>query len=54
MVDIDGDGDYDLRLRFKVSKIGIACGDTELSLSGSTFDGTEIVGTDSIVTTGCN
>ncbi len=54
VVDTDGDGDNDLKLRFKVSEIGISCGDTELSLSGSTFDGTEIVGTDSIVTTGCN
>lgn len=54
VVDVDGDGDNDLKLRFKVSEIGIACGDTELSLSASTFDGTEIVATDSIVTTGCN
>ena len=52
--DVDGDGDVDLRLRFKVSEIGIACGDTELSLSGLTYDGTEIVGSDSIVTKGCN
>jgi hypothetical protein len=54
VVDVDGDGDNDLKLRFKVSEIGISCGDTELSLSASTFDGTEIVATDSIVTTGCN
>ena len=54
VVDTDGDGDLDLKLRFKVSEIGIACGDTSLSLSGSTYDGTEIVGMDSIVTKGCN
>lgn len=54
VVDTDGDGDTDLKLRFKVSEIGISCGDTELSLSASTFDGAEIVATDSIVTTGCN
>lgn len=53
LVDTDGDGDYDLKLRFKVSEIGISCGDTELSLTGTTIDGLEIVGTDSIVTTGC-
>ena len=51
--DADGDGDTDLRLRFTVSDIGIACGDTELTLTGTTYDGTEIVATDSIVTTGC-
>ena len=54
VVDIDGDQADDLKLRFKVSEIGISCGDTELSLSASTFDGTEIAGTDSIVTTACN
>jgi hypothetical protein len=52
--DTDGDGDLDLKLRFKVADIGIACGDTTLSLSGETFDGTEIAGLDSIVTKGCN
>lgn len=54
VVDTDGDGDNGLKLRFGVSEIGISCGDTELSLSASTFDGTQIVATDSIVTTGCN
>lgn len=54
VADVDGDGDNDLKLRFTVSEIGISCGDTELSLSASTYDGTEIVATDSIVTTGCN
>lgn len=54
VTDTDGDGDLDLKLRFRVSEIGIACGDTSLSLSGLMFDGTEIVATDSIVTTGCN
>lgn len=52
--DVDGDGDIDLRLRFKVSDIGIICGDSELTLTALTYDGTEIVGTDDIVTTGCN
>ena len=53
LADVDGDGDDDLKLRFKVSETGIACGDTELSLAGTTLDGTEIMGTDSIITTGC-
>ncbi len=52
--DVDGDGDIDIRLRFTVRDIGIVCGDTSLTLTGLTFDGTEIVGSDSIVTRGCN
>ncbi|MEW8202530.1 MAG: hypothetical protein AB2697_07660 [Candidatus Thiodiazotropha endolucinida] len=54
LVDTDGDGDHDLKLSFKVSEIGISCGDTELGLTGTTIDGMEIIGTDSIVTTGCD
>jgi hypothetical protein len=52
--DADGDGDLDLMLHFNTQDTGIACGDTEASLSGATFDGTLITGSDSIVTVGCN
>jgi hypothetical protein len=31
----------------------MTCGDTALSLTGKTIDGTEIVGTESVITTGC-
>ena len=51
--DADGDGDLDLVLHFKTQDTGIACGDTEASLSGETFNGAPITGSDSIVTVGC-
>jgi len=51
--DINKDGLGDLLLRFKIQKTGIACGDTEATLTGETFDGLIISGTDSIKTVGC-
>lgn len=51
--DVDDDGDLDLLLRFRTQQTGIACGDTEASLTGQIFDGTPIEGSDSIVTVGC-
>jgi hypothetical protein len=52
--DADGDGDLDLVLHFKMQDTGIACGQSETSLFGETFDGTPFTGSDSIVTVGCN
>ena len=52
--DVDHDGDADLLLYFKTRKSGIACGDTEATLTGETYDGQAITGTDAIKTVGCN
>jgi len=51
--DVDGDGDLDIILHFNTQQTGIACGDTFTSLTGETFSGVEIQGSDSIVTVGC-
>jgi hypothetical protein len=51
--DVDGDGDNDLVLHFNTQKTGIACGQDSAGLTGSTEDGQEIEGSDSIQTVGC-
>jgi hypothetical protein len=51
--DINKDGLGDLLLRFKIPDTGIACGDTEATLTGETFDSQSFTGTDSIKTVGC-
>jgi hypothetical protein len=51
--DVDGDGDTDMILHFNTQGTGIACGDTSASLTGETFGGQAIQGTDSINTVGC-
>lgn len=51
--DINNDGLGDLLLRFAVLETGIACGDTEATLTGETFDGQSFTGTDLINTVGC-
>ena len=51
--DVDGDGDDDLVLHFRTQDTGIQCGDTSASLTGETFGGQMIEGSDSINTVGC-
>lgn len=51
--DADGDGDLDLVLHFRTQDTGIQCGNTSASLTGETFSGQAIEGSDSIKTSGC-
>lgn len=51
--DVDGDGDLDLILHFRTQETGIACGHSAAGLTGQTYTGTPIKGTDSIKTPGC-
>jgi probable HAF family extracellular repeat protein len=51
--DADHDGDWDMVLKFKIQEAGIACGDTTVTLIGSTLADKQITGTDFIKTVGC-
>ena len=51
--DVDRDGDTDMILHFRTQDTNIVCGDTSASLSGETFSGEAIEGSDSIRTVGC-
>jgi len=51
--DINKDGLGDLLLRFSIPETGVACGDTEATLTGLTFEGVSFTGSDSIKTVGC-
>ncbi len=46
--DVDGDGDTDLVMHFETQQTGIEPGDTEVCLTGETFDGDDIEGCDEI------
>jgi hypothetical protein len=49
-VDVDNDGDLDLLFHFARDEAGIRCGDTEVVLTGQTYDGQPISGVDAIRT----
>ena len=51
--DVNGDGRLDLLLHFRTQETGIRCGDTSATVSGETFSGRPILGTDTVVTVGC-
>jgi hypothetical protein len=51
--DVDGDGNTDMILHFRTQDTGIVCGNTSASLTGNTFSGQAIEGSDSIRTVGC-
>jgi len=48
--DVDGDGDEDMILHFRTQDTGIRAGDTEAELTGKTWDGMDIYGSDSVRT----
>lgn len=50
--DYDGDGDLDVIYHFNIQETGIAKGDTEATLTGETYGGVHISGTDSVKTAG--
>jgi hypothetical protein len=51
--DVDGDGDIDMILQFNTQDTGIQRGDTSASLTGKSFGGQAIGGSDSVNTVGC-
>ena len=51
--DVDVDGDIDMMVRFKTQVTGIHCSDVIAFLTGATFEGRKISGSDSIITVGC-
>jgi hypothetical protein len=51
--DVNHDGKPDLMLHFRTQATGIQCGQTSASLTGETFDGDPIQGSDAIKTVGC-
>jgi hypothetical protein len=46
--DVDHDGDMDLLFHFGTKDAGFQCGDTEATLTGETWEGTLVSGTDSV------
>jgi len=51
--DADYDGDMDVILHFKIRDTGILCSDTDATLTGETFSGEEITGSDVIKIVKC-
>lgn len=52
--DVNRDGRLDLVLQFKTQDTGITCGTTFASITGKTFSGQEVRGTDSVKVAGCS
>lgn len=52
--DFDGDGDTDMLFGFRAEESGIACGDTDVMISGETYGGQQFIGSDAITTTECS
>ena len=46
--DVDGDGDLDLMFHFRLSDTALTCSSIQATLTGSTFTGLPIQGTDSV------
>jgi hypothetical protein len=51
--DVNADGRLDLVLQFRMEATGIACGARDVVVSGLTFDGRAISGSDSLRTVRC-
>ena len=51
--DVNRDRLPDLMLRFRTPEVGLQCGDTEVVLTGETYAGDSIIGTDAVKTVGC-
>ncbi len=53
--DVNGDGFDDMVFHFKTQETGIACGDTDATLTGEADAGDiQFTGTDTVKTVGCN
>jgi hypothetical protein len=53
ITDIDGDNNSDMLVNFNVFNAGIACGDTQLEMTGLKNTNIVMIGVDNIVTTDC-
>jgi hypothetical protein len=53
LADVDGDGDIDRILHVNTQETGIRCGDTSASLTGQSFGGQAVGGSDSVNIVGC-
>ena len=51
--DVNRDRLPDLMLRFRTPEVGLQCGDTEVELTGETYAGDSVIGTDKVKTVGC-